>query len=127
MPPKSTKKAVKEEEVVLPPAVEQVIQEVEKDAKVVEQTAEQYYSELKGKTVEELRQLHAEALQMESDAKRELHILMQRFAMKGTQVEEAALADLRVAMQKVDDAGRYLKALESKLYGELKDIWGTYF
>lgn len=117
MPPKSKKTSAP-----VDPAKE-LEQEVEAAVKDIEKE----YSNLKGKTVEELRQLHADALLMESEAKRELHILMQRFAMKGTNVEEEALADLRVAMQKVDDAGRYLKALEGKLYGELKDIWGTYF
>lgn len=116
-----------EVEVAGVPAIEEVIQEIEADAKVAEAKVEEEYAALKDKTVEELRQLHVDALLAEAQAKTELYNLRQRIANLGTDVQREVDVEIRAAMTKVEEAGKWIKAIEAKLAGELKDIWGTYF
>lgn len=76
---------------------------------------------LEGKTEAELRALYAEALVAESEAKREVTILRQRAANLAADTEIEAEKAVIEAKKVLDDALAWLKALEQKLSGALKD------
>jgi hypothetical protein len=82
---------------------------------------------LEGLSVTELRNLHAEALVAESEAKRELSVLRYRAANMATTVDADIDREVVQAKIKVAEALAWLMAVEQKLAGELKDIWGTRF
>src|SRR5262245_17856580 len=75
-------------------------------------------SQLKGKTEAELRNLHAEALKEESDAKQDLWQLRQRIVNLGTDVETNEEVLLKAAKQRVATGIAYIKALELKIEGK---------
>lgn len=100
---------------------------VAKDVEVLVSGAHKYLPALETKTVDELRQLHVDAIHAESDAKRELHALRLRAANMATTVGHDADHEIMLAKDRVAEAGNYLKAVEHKLEGEVKDIWGTRF
>lgn len=81
-------------------------------------------TELKGKSVAELRQLHQDALWAESELKRELYVLRQRAANASSDAEIKLEQDIIELKGKLHEAYVYLKALELKLFGETKDISG---
>lgn len=96
-------------------------------AKAVVQDVEVVAEEVKAYTVDELRQLRTDALLAESQAKTELYRMRQRVANMATDVAHETMHGLKAAEERVVAAGEHLKEIESKLAGEVKDIWGTTF
>lgn len=82
---------------------------------------------LENLSVEALRQLHDDAIIAEDAAKRELAVARQRAANMSTTVDDAIDREIIVLKRKVDEGLTWIKQIEEKLSGELKDIWGTTF
>lgn len=123
-------KAKKDEANVVPAPVqdiEKLIEEVKAEVKEAELEASKYAAELAGKSTDELRQLHSDALYAESEAKRYLHLLRLRAASLATTVGHEVDHEIMDAKVKVAEAASYVSAIEDRLEGEVKDIWGTYF
>jgi hypothetical protein len=74
--------------------------------------------DLEGKTEVQLRNLYADALAEESNAKQDLYMLRQRVANLGTDVETDEEILLKSAKQRVATGLSYLKALELKIEGK---------
>jgi hypothetical protein len=79
------------------------------------------YKELEGKTEAELRALYADALVAESDAKKEVTILRQRAANLAADTDVTAEKAVIEAKKELAMAAAWLKALEGRLSGSLKD------
>ena len=73
---------------------------------------------LAGKGEAELRNLYAEALHEESNAKQDLYMLRQRVATLGTDIQTNEEVLLASAKQRVASGLSYLKALELKIEGK---------
>lgn len=98
---------------------------VQDDLKKWEADLKKFGKDLENKSEAELRQLYQDALWAESEVKRELYILRQRVGSLSSNAEtdlEDRIAELRVEGQ---EALMRLKALEQKLFGQTKDVWGT--
>lgn len=120
---------VKEEASAL---VEEAVAEFEKvkamaeqDAAEVKAEVEKYYEELKGKSMWELMKLHDAAVVAEDAAKRELVVLRQRAANMASTVNDEVDKEISAAKQKVAEAIAWLHAIEAKLEGVPRDIWGA--
>lgn len=94
---------------------------VMQDMSSLEQKIAKFFDSLAGKTEIELRNLYDDALVAESDAKRELYVLRQRAAALATDVDAEAERIIIEAKSGVEDAIAWLKALEQRLSGKLKD------
>lgn len=105
--------------------VENIAKAAESKIKNVENAVDREVEELKKLTVPELRQMHQDALRLESEAKRELYALRLRFANISTDVGEEAERELAVARIRVEEAAKWLVKLEKALEGEFKDIVGV--
>lgn len=101
--------------------------DVEKELDKVDSDVAPLLEKLKDKTVDELKDLHTQAVYAEDAAKRELYVLRQRAANMATDVDASVEADIVEMKTKIAEAAAWLKALEIKLAGEVKDIWGTTF
>lgn len=73
--------------------------------------------DLEGKSFPVLRSLYADALQEESEAKKDLYLLRKRVANLGTDVETNEEVLLSSAKQRVATALAYIAALKAKLEG----------
>lgn len=83
----------------------------------VEQKIEAFLKDLEGKAETVLRQLYADALVAESDAKKEIVILRQRAANMATDAEKEIELAIVKAKEDWQTALAWLKALEIKLFG----------
>lgn len=104
--------------------VKAVEERAKQDAIEIKAEVEKYYEELKSKTMWELMALHDEAVLAEDAAKRELHVLRQRAANMTTVVDDAIDKEIAAAKQKVAEAIAWLHAIEAKLAGVPRGIWG---
>lgn len=102
-------------------ALEEVPQEVAEDEVVTD-----YAKRLQGKTVQELRILHDEALVDESEAKRHLVLLRQRAAMMASTTGPDVDEEIMKAKDEAAKSAAWLFAIEKKLEGEFKDISGVH-
>lgn len=111
--------------------VEEAAQDVEAVAgevtSEVKTEAEKYAAELEGKGMQELMKLHDEAILLEDAAKRELHVLRQRAANMTTVVDDAVDKEIAAAKVKVAEAISWLHAIEKRLYGVPRGIWGDIY
>jgi|SRR5579862_972864 len=73
---------------------------------------------LEGKGEAELRNLKADVLKEESDAKQDLYMLRQRISSLGTDIQTNEEVLLASAKQRVASAMAYIKALEFKIEGK---------
>lgn len=78
-------------------------------------------------SVEDLRKLHDEAIIAEDAVKRQLNVARQRAANMSTKVDDVVDREIIALKKKATELHDYIKQLEEKLSGELKDIWGTTF
>ncbi len=110
---------------------ENVVSEVQAEAaKVVAEVGQELHkveADLAGKTTQELKLLHDEALAIEDKLKRELYVLRQRAANLATTAEADIEAEIVALKKKIVKAASRIREIESCLAGELKDIWGTRF
>jgi len=126
--PKAHSKIVTEVEAV----EKEVVDEVEKVAHAAEEeVAKVVHSpeakKLENLSVEDLRKLHDDAIIAEDAAKRLLVVARQRAANMSSKVDDAVDHEIIVLKQKVEEAHTWVKQIEEKLAGEMKDIWGTTF
>lgn len=120
--------------------VEAVVGQAETDVKAavsdVKVAAEETKAEvdpllkkLEGKSEQDLRELHLQALYAEDAAKRELYVLRLRMANVATDVETELStqieADIATMKQQVADAQAWLQAIESQLKGKVRDIYDS--
>lgn len=112
-----SKSQVKREAETLPQKIEQI-------ADVVVTDAERFAKDLEDKTMHELIRLHDLAIIEEDRAKRELHILRLRASNMATTVEADVEKDLTEAKERVAAAIAWLHAIEKRLLGVPRDIWG---
>lgn len=116
--------------------VEDIVQEVKHEVAAAEEVVKEKYeevkvevelgvSELEGKTVQELRVLHDEALIAEDQAKRLVHVLRQRANNAVVDVETKAEEDVIAAKKELAKAMQWLRQIENALEGEFKDLYGT--
>lgn len=82
---------------------------------------------LENLSVEDLRKLHDDAIIAEDAAKRLLVVARQRAANMSSKVDDTVDREMIVLKRKVEEAHTWVKQIEEKLAGELKDIWGTTF
>jgi hypothetical protein len=146
----AAKKVEKKEEEIAPPQVvapastapydpnpmspeEYIEQEIEAEKVRLEQDLAEIESvlsvednKLKGKTVQELRELHKLALEAEAEAKRLVHILRQRAANAMVDVDTRAEELVIAAKQELAKAGKWLRQIENALENEFKDISGIH-
>lgn len=115
--------AVKDVEV----AVDTAVTDAEAVAEEVKAEVEKYYEELKDKTMQELIALHDEAIIADDAAKKELHVLRQRAANMTTVVDDAVEKEVTAAKEKVAEAIAWLHAIEKRLYGVPRGIWGDIY
>lgn len=87
----------------------------------IESRVEAFLKDLEGKGEEELKNLYADALIAESDAKREVTILAQRAANLAADVDTDAQEAVIVAKDKLADAIAWVQALLQKLGGQVSD------
>lgn len=104
---------------------EKAKQAMESEASKVEETVDEEVSALKRLTVPELRQMHQDALKLESEAKRELYMLRLRFANAATTIDDAAERELAVGRIRAEEAAVWVGKLEQALKGEYKDLVGV--
>lgn len=102
-------------------ALEEVPQEVAEDEIVTD-----YAKRLQGKTVQELRIMHDEALVDESEAKRYLVLLRQRATNMASTAGPDIDEEIMIAKEEAAKAAAWLFAIEKKLEGEFKDISGIH-
>lgn len=114
---KSQERRLAVEKETLPQKLEQIADEVVSDA-------ERFAKDLEDKTMHELIRLHDLAIIEEDKAKRELHILRLRAANMATTVEADVEKDLTEAKARVAAAIAWLHAIEKRLLGVPRDIWG---
>lgn len=101
-----------------------IVQDIEEVAASVEAEVDKYEEILKEKTMTELIRLHDEAILAEDAAKRELHILRQRAANMATIADDTVEKAVSTAKAKVAEAIAWLHAIEKRLFGVPRDIWG---
>lgn len=125
------KPAAKKNTETVPPAVndevEKIKQELAQDIAEVEALVSEEEKALKGKTVQELRTLHDQALRAEDEAKRLVHILRQRAANAVVDVDIAAELAVIDAKKELGKAGQWVRHIENALENEFKDIYETRF
>jgi hypothetical protein len=80
---------------------------------------------LEGKTVQQLKYLHDEAVVLEDAAKKYLHILRQRAVNLATTVDDSVDKDIIAAKAKIVEAEAWVREIELRLEGEYRDIWGS--
>ena len=83
-----------------------------------------YEAKLEGLAIPALMKLHDEAIIAEDAAKRELHVLRVRAVNMATTAEADAEKEIIVAKGKVAEAEAWLRAIEKKLWGYPRDIYG---
>jgi ribosomal protein L35 len=105
--------------------LENIVQEVEAEAQLVEVAAKDEAHKLEGLTVQQLRDLHKEALIAESDAKREVHVLRQRAANLATDADVRAEEEVIAAKHILARAAAWVKEIEQQLEHEFLDIYDT--
>lgn len=102
--------------------------DVEEDLKKFEKEAEKEVDKfaklLEGKSMVELMDLHALAILEEDKAKRELHLLRLRAANMASTVDAEVDKGITVAKEKVAETIAWLHAIEKRLLGVPRDIWG---
>lgn len=106
--------------------VKSVITDIENVAEEVVQSADKFAQRLEGKTVQDLRYLHDEALIAESDAKKVVVILRQRAANEIVSAEVKSEEAIIEAKKVWAEAIAWLQAVEKKLEGEFKDVSGVH-
>lgn len=103
-----------------------VVQDIEKVAEEVVQDVDKFAAKLEGKTVQDLRYMHDEAIVAENDAKRVVVILRQRAANDIVSAEITAEEEIIAAKKAWAEAIAWLQAIEKKLEGEFKDVAGIH-
>jgi len=99
--------------------------DVEAEVSRVEAKVDPLVEQIKGKTFSELKEMHLQALYAEDAIKRELHVLRLRAANMATTVDDEVDKQIADLKGKLTEAVAWLKVLESGLFGQLRDIWGT--
>lgn len=79
---------------------------------------------LEGKTWDEMKNLHDQALVAETDIKREITLLRQRAANDAVTVETDAEEDIIAAKAKLAAAIAWVEAIEKRIAGTTRDIYG---
>ena len=82
-------------------------------------------SEFEGFTLRQMTDLHDEAIIAEDQAKRALHVIRLRAANLATTSDDKAEKEVLAAKEKVDVAIKRLHAVEARLYGMPRDIYGS--
>lgn len=100
-------------------------QAVESEVAKIEENVDEEVAALKRLTVPELRQMHQDALLLESNAKRALYNARLRFANATTEVDDTMERDVAVGRIRVEEAVAWVVKLEEALKGEYKDIVGV--
>lgn len=117
---KSQVRRIKAVEDDLKQEFDKIVADVETEIKPVEEKAEKF-------SVVTLRKMHDDAIMAEDALKRELAVARQRAANASTKISDEADHAIIVLKAKIAEAEGTVKELESKLAGEVKDIWGTKF
>jgi hydroxypyruvate isomerase len=100
-------------------------EDTEKDVKKGVQEVDKYAKILEGKSMRELISLHDEAIKAEDAAKRELVVMRQRAANLASTVDKTVDEEVIQAKVKVEQTIEWLEAIERKLKGVPRDIWGA--
>jgi chorismate mutase len=93
--------------------IDAILADVEKAAKSLE-----------GKTWDEMKVLHDQALVVETDLKKEITILRQRAANAAVTIETDAEEEIIVVKAKLAAAIAWVESLEKRIAGTTRDIYG---
>lgn len=105
--------------------VTNLVDEFEKVAVEVEETAAKEIDRLEGLTVQQLRDMHKQALDAESEARRLVHVLRQRAANAAVDIDIRAEESVIEAKKALAKAIEWVREIEKKLENEYLDIYGV--